>query len=66
MSREVAIYCFILGLEDTVVLNGTTSHVKDDLEGLERVKDWANGNRYEWEDAMKHFKDAIGENIPDD
>ncbi|KAI9725982.1 MAG: hypothetical protein M1828_002310 [Chrysothrix sp. TS-e1954] len=64
VEPAVVIYCFILGLEDTVVLNGTQNHMESDLRGLEKVREWARANSYEWEDAMKHFKDAIGETGP--
>ncbi|MCJ1250137.1 hypothetical protein MMC30_007363 [Trapelia coarctata] len=65
VSREVGLYCFVLGLENVVVLNGTTSveRMKGDLEGVEKVREWieseAGGDQ--WEEWMREFKALIGE-----
>ena len=63
VDPAVAMYALVMGLENVVVLNGTTSHIEDDIEGLARVKAWAEEKTYDWENSMKHFKDLIGENL---
>lgn len=66
-SVEVAAayYALVIGLEGVVVLDGTTneSHMKEDLEGLERVGVWAEGpGASDWASALAAFKDLIGNN----
>ncbi|KAI9828872.1 MAG: hypothetical protein M1819_006487 [Sarea resinae] len=63
VEKEVALYCLVLGLENTVVLDGTTNanRMGGDLAGLERVREWASSDAYEWENQMKQFKSVIGE-----
>ncbi|KID75894.1 Aldo-keto reductase family 1 member C23-like protein [Metarhizium brunneum] len=60
-----AYYALVIGLEGVVVLDGTTneSHMKEDLEGLERVGVWAEGpGASDWASALAAFKDLIGNN----
>jgi len=68
ISKESALYALVLAMEGTTVLNGTTSHMVEDLEGLEAARKWASNeeNAYEWKDIIKHFRDAIGENDDQD
>lgn len=64
VSSEVGLYCFVLGLENVVVLNGTSSgeNMKEDLEGVERVREWIEkGGGDRWEEWMREFKALIGE-----
>lgn len=61
VSKEVAFYALVLGLENTVVLNGTTTHMKGDLEELDRCRVWALDQKYEWENTMKQFRGVIEE-----
>ena len=62
VSPEMALYTYVLGLEGTVICNGTTTHMKEDLDGLEKVRAWASSNESAWANLLKHFKDLIGEN----
>lgn len=64
VSKEMGLYALVMALEGTVVLNGTTTHFQEDVKGLEKVRQWASReeNRYEWEDVVKHFRDATGDN----
>lgn len=62
VSPEVALYAYVLGLEGATICNGTSSHMREDLEGIEKVKSWAQSNGSDWANLMKHFKDLIGEN----
>jgi diketogulonate reductase-like aldo/keto reductase len=60
----IALYSLVLGLEGTTVLNGTTQfiRIKRDLEGLEAVSKWADGEgREKWITYLKGFKELIGE-----
>jgi len=62
VSREVALYALVLGLENTVVLDGTKSHMREDLEGVQRAGLWAEGEgRAVWDEALVKFKEEIGE-----
>lgn len=64
VSREVGLYCFVLGLENVVVLNGTSSEerMKEDLEGVDGVREWIEkGGGDRWEEWMREFKALIGE-----
>jgi len=67
VSKEVGLYAMVLALEGTVVCNGTTSHMVEDVEGLAKVKEWVEReeNDYQWKDLLKHFKDATGDNNPE-
>lgn len=64
VSGQVALYALVVGLEKVTVLDGTTNegHMVEDLEGLERVGRWAEGEgREEWERILEDFKGVIGE-----
>ncbi|KZF20539.1 putative aldo-keto reductase [Xylona heveae TC161] len=63
IEKEVALYCLVLGLDNTVILNGTKDRQRmaSDWEGLRKTRDWARDNAYEWENQLKQFKSAIGE-----
>ena len=62
IASEQALYAFVLSLGNTVICNGTSSHMREDLDGLDKVKTWASTNEYDWQNLLKHFKDLIGEN----
>ncbi|EXL50258.1 hypothetical protein FOCG_10275 [Fusarium oxysporum f. sp. radicis-lycopersici 26381] len=64
ISEVAAYYSLVLGLEGVTVLDGTTTenHMKDDLEGIEKVATWAETDgTAEWNSALKQFKQSIGE-----
>ncbi|KAF5987118.1 d-xylose reductase protein [Fusarium bulbicola] len=64
ISQVAAYYSLVLGLEGVTVLDGTTTenHMKDDLEGIEKVATWAETDgTAEWNSALKQFKQSIGE-----
>jgi len=67
VSKEVALYAMVMLLEGTVICNGTTTHMVEDIEGLAKVKEWAEKeeNGYLLKDLVKHFKDATGDNNPE-
>ncbi|KHO01989.1 NADP-dependent oxidoreductase domain protein [Metarhizium album ARSEF 1941] len=59
-----AYYALVIGLEGVVVLDGTTSesHMKQDLEGLEKVAVWAEGaGAADWASALTAFKELLGD-----
>lgn len=66
VSAEVAFYCLVLGLKGTVVLDGTQNHMREDLDGVQKVKGWVEGDTYEWENQMKLFRDMIETKVPED
>jgi diketogulonate reductase-like aldo/keto reductase len=60
----VALYALVLGLDGVTVLDGTTNKVrmKADLQGLEAVGLWAEGDGKEtWGKYLAGFKKLIGE-----
>ncbi|PTB79130.1 Aldo/keto reductase [Trichoderma longibrachiatum ATCC 18648] len=64
VGAVAAFYSLVLGLEGTTILDGTTSetHMKEDLEGIEVVGAWAEGEgASDWESALKGFKQLIGD-----
>lgn len=60
ISMEVALYSLVMSL-DVVVLNGTTSarRMKEDLEGVMRVKEWAGQNAERWEHVRQGFRALV-------
>ncbi|KAI0137303.1 putative aldo-keto reductase [Xylariales sp. AK1849] len=64
VEKEVAYYALVLGLEGTTILDGTSDeeHMKADLEGIEKIGSWAEGEGKEvWPEALGKFKRLIGE-----
>lgn len=65
VDHAVALYAFVLALDGNIsIMNGTTSHMASDQEGLVKIREWAEKpeNGYEWENQMKQFKNLVGEN----
>jgi len=63
-AEVVALYCLVIGLQGVTVLDGTTNaaRMKGDLEGLEVVGRWAEGEGKEvWRGYLEWFKKMIGE-----
>ncbi|ATY64615.1 aldo-keto reductase (AKR) [Cordyceps militaris] len=59
-----AYYALVMGLEGIAILDGTTkeAHMKEDLEGLERVGAWADGDgAVAWVKALAEFKKLLDE-----
>ncbi|KAL6871237.1 putative aldo-keto reductase [Trichoderma novae-zelandiae] len=64
VGAVAVLYSMVLGLEGTTILDGTTSesHMKEDLEGIEAVGAWAEGEgASDWDSALRGFKQLIGE-----
>ena len=58
---EVALYALVMH-RGVVVLNGSTSseHMKGDLEGVRRVKEWAGRKPEEFKGITEAFEDIVG------
>lgn len=63
ISTQAALYCLVLGLGNTIILNGTksASHMQDDLKALELVRTFASQEPQEWEVMLGSFRRLIGE-----
>ena len=63
VSREIALYSLVLGLEHTVILDGTTkeSTMREDLEGIRATQIFAKEHSERWAQILKEFKGLIGE-----
>jgi len=63
ISHQAALYCLVLGLGNTVILNGTrsVSHMEDDFRDLELVRNFASQKLQEWEMILGSFRRLIGE-----
>jgi diketogulonate reductase-like aldo/keto reductase len=62
VGLPVALYALVMssGIE---VLNGTTSqeHMREDLEGVVKVQDWAARNSRDWTSTTNMFQDLTGD-----
>lgn len=64
VPQVVAYYALVLGLEGVTILDGTQSedHMKDDLQGIDTVGAWAEGEGLsDWTSALAEFKQNIEE-----
>lgn len=63
VTAPAAYYSLLLGLEGVTVLDGTTNevHMRDDLEGIEKVGAWAEKEGGSWAAALNAFRELIGE-----
>ncbi|KAM0353649.1 hypothetical protein ACHAPU_001662 [Fusarium lateritium] len=64
VAPVAAYYALVLGLEGITVLDGTTteSHMKDDLEGIQKIASWVESDGADkWDSALKEFKQSIKE-----
>ena len=63
ISPQAALYCLVLGLGGTVMLNGTKKEhsMRDDLKALELVRAFAIENSSGWHRILHDFRKVIGE-----
>ncbi|KAG5988713.1 hypothetical protein E4U54_004556, partial [Claviceps lovelessii] len=64
VENVAAYYALVLGLDNLIVLDGTTdaAHMVQDLHGIEKVGSWAEGAGVEqWATALASFKTLIGD-----
>ena len=61
ISPQSALYCLVLGLGNTTILNGTTnqSRMKEDWHAIKQTQDFARVDPAEWENCLQRFKRAI-------
>ena len=63
LTTAEAMYCLVLALDNTVVLNGTTNarHMVDDLSRIQKARDWALEHPKDWAKYLDEFKTVLGE-----
>jgi diketogulonate reductase-like aldo/keto reductase len=63
ISQQSALYCLVLGLGNTIILNGTKSvpHMQEDWKAVEKVKEFATSQPEDWEKRMAAFRELIGQ-----
>lgn len=63
ISHQAALYGLVLGLGNTVILNGTKSqeHMKADFEALQKLRGFAQDHLSEWEKSVEQFRKLTGE-----
>lgn len=65
ISPAAALYCLVLGLRNTTVLNGTTNqeHMKADLAAPKKVEQFVKEQPELWGKYMRVFQEFIGDDI---
>jgi len=63
ISPQAALYCLILGLGQTTILNGTksTPHMQEDWKAVKAVKEFAMSHPEQWDQAISKFRTLIGQ-----
>jgi diketogulonate reductase-like aldo/keto reductase len=64
VSRAVALYALVIGLDGVSVLDGTTNegHMAEDIDGLKMIEEWAGGNgKDKWEVLTAQFRVLIND-----
>lgn len=63
LSTSEAMYCLVLGLGNTTILDGTKTveHMIGDLEAPQKVHELASKNAQSWDSCLGAFKGLIGE-----
>ncbi|ETN44685.1 uncharacterized protein HMPREF1541_10355 [Cyphellophora europaea CBS 101466] len=63
VSPQAALYCLVLGLENVVILNGTTSlvNMRDDWEAIGKAEAYAEANPASWNEVNTAFRRRIGQ-----
>lgn len=63
LSPYEAMYSLVLGLDNVIVLNGTTDakHMIDDLSSIQRTREWASEHPEEWTQYLDRFKMMLEE-----
>lgn len=65
ISHTGALYVLVLGLGNTVILNGTTSieHMREDWEAVRKAKEYAETSEEKWKSLVRKFRETIGEAV---
>ena len=63
ITPQAALYCLVLALDNTVILDGTKNggNMLADLKAPDMVKSFAEKHRNEWLSILERFKRLIGE-----
>lgn len=63
INPQSALYCLVLGLGNTTILNGTkkTQHMQEDWRAIQKAKEYAESHPAEWERTMADFRKLIGQ-----
>jgi diketogulonate reductase-like aldo/keto reductase len=66
VAIPVALYALVME-QGVMVLNGSTSteHMREDLEGIRKVREWAVAHPHDFSSIVKAFEDLMGPNIND-
>lgn len=65
ISPQAALYCLVLGLGNTVVLNGTKqdTRMRADLKAVEDVRNFSEEHTEEWRNMLKAFQKLVGDPV---
>jgi diketogulonate reductase-like aldo/keto reductase len=65
VSPQAALYCLVLGLGNTVVLNGTKQdgRMRADLESVDHVRNLSDKHPEEWKNMLQAFKKLLGDPV---
>ncbi|KAJ8233332.1 hypothetical protein LV160_006500 [Aspergillus fumigatus] len=65
ISPAAALYCLVLGLGNTTVLNGTTNRARmdADLAAVRKVEQFSKDSPDAWQMVLDHFKRVIGDDV---
>lgn len=67
IEKEAALYCLVLGLDNVVVLNGTTNaqRMRTDIDAINKLCTWSaeTENKQVWGNALADFKNLIGDGL---
>jgi diketogulonate reductase-like aldo/keto reductase len=65
ISPQAALYCLVLGLGNTVVLNGTKQdeRMKSDLNAVQNVRIFSEEHPDDWNNMLQAFKKLVGDPV---
>lgn len=65
ISTQAALYCLVLGLGNTVVLNGTKqdARMRADLRAVQDVRNFSEEHSEEWRSILTAFKKLVGDPV---
>ncbi|RLL97611.1 hypothetical protein CFD26_107249 [Aspergillus turcosus] len=65
ISPAAALYCLVLGLGNTTVLNGTTNRTRmdEDLTAVPKVEQFSKDSPDSWQMILERFKRLIGDDV---
>ena len=65
ISPQAAMYCLVLGLGNTVVLNGTKQdqRMRADLKAVEYVRRFTEEQPTDWKNMLQAFKNLVGDPV---